>query len=269
MPEHRRIVFDSDLSVEGLLFNGIKQKFPNHFHEYYVIGCIEQGARKLICKGKEYFLASGDLILLNPYDNHECLQLDDCPLVYRNIHIEQNVMAIIMREHFASATLPIFHTTVVHQSKEVSTLQALHALILKSSQDSLEKEELFFLLISELLTEYANHDGLPTLSSLKLDKLGTYLSLHYNEKISLTKLSQMANMNKYTLIRNFTKTYGLTPFQYLTTVRISQAKKRLELGANIADIAHETGFSDQSHFTRLFKSLIGVTPKMYQKIYSK
>ena len=269
MQEHRKIIFDSDLHVEGLLFNGIKQKFPNHFHEYYVIGCIEQGARKLICKGEEYVLLPGDLILLNPYDNHECLQLDTCPLVYRNIHIEPEVMSTIMNEHFSSSVLPVFHTTVVSQSKEVPTLQILHELILDNSQDSLEKEELFLLLLSELLTEYADYDELNTVSNFELDKICTYLTQHYSEKISLATLSDLVAMNKYTLIRNFTKSYGLTPFQYLTTIRVNQAKKQLEQGIAIADIAHSTGFSDQSHLTRLFKSLIGVTPKMYQKIYNR
>ncbi|MBP2098089.1 AraC family transcriptional regulator [Enterococcus rivorum] len=269
MLEQREIIFDSDLNVEGLLFNGIKQKFPNHFHEYYVIGCIEQGARKLHCKGQEYTLLPGDLILLNPYDNHECLQLDSCPLVYRNIHIEIEVMATIMEDHFNSSVLPLFHTNVVSQSKEVPTLQILHRLILDNSQDSLEKEELFLLLLSELLTEYADYQELNTVASFELDKICTYLNQHYSEKIALTTLSHLVSMNKYTFIRTFTKSYGLTPFQYLTTIRVNQAKKLLEQGIAIADIAHSTGFSDQSHLTRLFKSLIGVTPKMYQKIYSK
>lgn len=42
------------------------QKFPNHFHEHYVIGLIERGNRHLLCKNKSYDLQSGDLMLMNP-----------------------------------------------------------------------------------------------------------------------------------------------------------------------------------------------------------
>ncbi|MFS1229433.1 helix-turn-helix domain-containing protein, partial [Enterococcus lactis] len=92
---------------------------------------------------------------------------------------------------------------------------------------------------------------------------------HYAEKLSLSELSDVLGMNQYVLIRQFTKAYGLSPFQYLSTVRISAAKKRLEAQEAIAEVAFLTGFSDQSHFTRIFKSLIGVTPKAYQTIYQE
>ena len=52
--EERRVCFDEDLGIEAYSFKGIMQKFPNHFHEYYVIGFIESGRRRLSCKNKEY-----------------------------------------------------------------------------------------------------------------------------------------------------------------------------------------------------------------------
>ncbi len=64
--EQRNIYYDSELQIEAYLLTGIVQKFPNHFHEYYVVGYIEAGARHLWCKDSEYDLAAGDLILFNP-----------------------------------------------------------------------------------------------------------------------------------------------------------------------------------------------------------
>jgi len=52
--EIRTVKYDAELSVEAYHFQGIMQKFPNHFHEYYVIGFIEKGQRLLSCKNKEY-----------------------------------------------------------------------------------------------------------------------------------------------------------------------------------------------------------------------
>ena len=50
VPETRTVYFDADLNIEAYSFKGIRQKFPTHFHEYYVIGFIENGRRELFCK---------------------------------------------------------------------------------------------------------------------------------------------------------------------------------------------------------------------------
>ena len=55
---------------------GIVQKFPNHFHEFYVLGFIEGGKRHLWCRGEEYDVSTGDLILFNPRDNHYCAPIN-------------------------------------------------------------------------------------------------------------------------------------------------------------------------------------------------
>lgn len=43
--EIRTVQYDTELKVESYQFQGIMQKFPNHFHDYYVIGFIEKGRR--------------------------------------------------------------------------------------------------------------------------------------------------------------------------------------------------------------------------------
>ena len=52
--EVRTVVYDDELHIEAYRFEGIVQPFPNHFHEYYVIGFMEDGERILSCKNQEY-----------------------------------------------------------------------------------------------------------------------------------------------------------------------------------------------------------------------
>lgn len=77
MAEERRVCYDSDLKIEAYQFQGLMQKFPNHFHDHYVVGFIESGKRHLSCKNRDYILVSGDMLLLNPRENHECEQVDE------------------------------------------------------------------------------------------------------------------------------------------------------------------------------------------------
>ena len=81
--ETRTVVYDDELRIEAYRFEGIVQPFPNHFHEYYVIGFIEDGERCLSCKGQEYVTTKGNIILFNPGDNHGCVQNDGGTLDYR------------------------------------------------------------------------------------------------------------------------------------------------------------------------------------------
>ena len=74
---------------------------------------------------------------------------------------------------------------------------------------------------------------------------------------------------KSTLLRAFTRSKGITPYRYLETIRISEAKKLLEQGIAPIEAAAMTGFADQSHFTNYFKDFIGLTPKQYQRIFTQ
>ena len=60
--ETRTVVYDDDLRIEAYRFEGIVQPFPNHFHEYYVIGFVENGERRLSCKNQEYTIHRGDIL---------------------------------------------------------------------------------------------------------------------------------------------------------------------------------------------------------------
>ena len=70
-----KIVFDEKLNIEVLTLTGMIESLPPHFHDYYELGYIESGSRRVICQGKEYIIGKNDLLLFNPKDNHTCLEL--------------------------------------------------------------------------------------------------------------------------------------------------------------------------------------------------
>jgi AraC-like DNA-binding protein len=269
--EERTVRFDEGLRVEAYRFKGIMQKFPNHFHEYYVIGFIESGNRRLSCKNKTYTIHPGDLLLFNPLDNHTCEQLDSQALDYCCLNIESAVMQAAVKEITGTTALPQFKQTVILGSKKVLCLKKLHQTIM-DGQANLHKEEFFLSLIEQLLADEKTPLLPPDYVSvlhLQTAKVCDYIHDHYPEHISLDTLSSIAQMNKYSLLRAFTKIKGITPYRYLETIRINEAKKLLEKGSAPLDSALQTGFVDQSHFTNRFKESIGLTPGQYQSIFNK
>lgn len=266
--EIRTVKFDAELNIEAYNFQGIMQKFPNHFHEYYVIGFIENGRRYLSCKNKEYTIESGDLLLFNPGDNHTCEQIDGKTLDYRVINIQPEIMSKAVFEIVGRDYLPHFTTQVVFQSELVSLLRELHLMIMHEEKD-FRKEELFFFLLEQLFEEYTEQD----ISSPKSEQntevkaICEFLEANYMNNITLDDLINLTGLSKYYLLRSFTKQKGISPYSYLETIRIDKAKKFLEQGVLPIDVALKTGFADQSHFSNFFKKFIGLTPKQYMNIF--
>ncbi|WP_343208838.1 AraC family transcriptional regulator [Anaerolentibacter hominis] len=268
MKEQREIRFDTDLKIEAYRFNGIMQKFPNHFHECYVIGFIEKGKRKLSCKNKEYIIHTNDLIIFNPYDNHTCEQVDDRPLDYRCLNVNPDIMEKVAWEITGKSYLPQFEPNVIPQCELVPLLREVHQMLMQEQKD-FQKEELFLFLMEQLIEQYtvSSMDPAQTEVNDRLLQVCRYLEEHFAGRITLDDLCSLSGLNKYTLLRSFTRHYGITPYRYLETVRINEAKKLLEKGVTPIDAAFQTGFVDQSHFSNFFKEFIGLTPGQYQSIF--
>ncbi|WP_211745629.1 AraC family transcriptional regulator [Paenibacillus sp. Marseille-Q4541] len=268
--EIRTIYLDSDLDIEAYRFKGIMQKFPAHFHEYYVIGFIEKGQRYLICKGEEYIINPGDLILFNPYETHSCEQIDGKALDYRCFNVEPEVMQKIVLEMIGNKSLPHFNQSVIYQTELVTKLREVHMKVSQNeANDEFEKEELFLSFMEELIGNHSDLtiDPQAPETSHEIRAVTHYLEENYTKSITLHDLSELTGWSKYHLLRSFTKQRGISPYCYLETIRVNHAKKLLEQGLKPIDVTYLTGFSDQSHLTKFFKRQIGLTPKQYMKIY--
>ena len=268
--EQRHIYYGHDLKIEAYQLSGIVQKFPNHFHEYYVIGFIKGGRRHLQCKGQEYDLASKDMILFNPHDNHFCAPINDELLDYRAVNINKDIMQKMVYQITGQDYLPYFKQNVVYQCDISTSIDELYHAIVHQA-DKLKKEETFFFLLEQILKDYSapfQDVALPQ-PRIEIQYLCDYMNEHYQENINLDDLCSMTHFSQSYLLRTFTKQVGISPYRYLQTIRIDQSKKLLESGIPPVEVAHLTGFSDQSHFTNFFKEFIGITPKQYQNIFKE
>ncbi|HAU5634547.1 helix-turn-helix domain-containing protein [Citrobacter amalonaticus] len=86
------------------------------------------------------------------------------------------------------------------------------------------------------------------------------------EPSSLQELAIEVGLSRYQLIRLFFKEVGMTPHAYKVFVKIHAARQLLQLGSDLTTAAIESGFSDQSHMSRIFRRQFGVTPGQYRKM---
>lgn len=89
---------------------------------------------------------------------------------------------------------------------------------------------------------------------------------NYKSKITITDICSEIGCSKSTLITSFKKQFGMTVNNYITEVRLKEAASMLSIGdKNIGEIAMQTGFSDQSYFSKVFSAKFGVPPSEYTK----
>jgi AraC family transcriptional regulator len=78
-------------------------------------------------------------------------------------------------------------------------------------------------------------------------------------------MAEIARVSPNHLVLLFTKATGLTPHQYVLRVRIESAKLHLKDEAlSIAEVSRLTGFRTQEHFTKVFRKIVGVTPREFR-----
>lgn len=102
------------------------------------------------------------------------------------------------------------------------------------------------------------------LSSSQLRTVVDFIQAHINEDVSLLVLAEQAHVSPFHFARMFRATVGVPPHQFVLRQRVQRAICLIQKGElPLAQIAVESGFHDQPHFTRAFYKVVGTTPGMY------
>jgi AraC-like DNA-binding protein len=93
-----------------------------------------------------------------------------------------------------------------------------------------------------------------------------YIDAHLGDSIELVELSEIAGLSIFHFARQFKYSEGMTPHHYLVSRRVERAKELLA-GTNLSlsQVAFAAGFSDQSHLTRHFGQIVGITPGQFRR----
>ena len=100
----------------------------------------------------------------------------------------------------------------------------------------------------------------------RLTRVLEYIDANLAEELSLPILAEVAGMSLYYFVRLFKQSVGLSPHRYVTEQRIKRAQGFLCLRKmTVLEASVRTGFVDQSHFTKVFRRIVGLAPKQYRE----
>jgi AraC family transcriptional regulator len=103
------------------------------------------------------------------------------------------------------------------------------------------------------------------LSRFRLNRVLEYINANLSDKLELSLLAEVAGVNLYHFARAFKQSTGESPHQYVLRRRIEQAKEFLRHSqVSVIEASARTGFVDQSHFSKVFRRIVGIAPREYR-----
>lgn len=271
---------------EAFLFDVSKESFPVRSHWHYFVEMIYliEGSALVENNNREYYVSADDLILFHARDVHAIYATSDAPLKYLVLKFDVNRLSI------SSSYTPKLSTLLQYARKsgradilfpaewikELPIRERFETCIREIDQKNYGYDvrihgEISSLLIDIIRIWQKNGLHIQGLFSLHADAVSTidniteYIDAHSNDAIKVESLAEMCHMSYSHFAKCFKELYGRSCKDYIELVKIEKAEELLLFtDSSLSDISQEIGFSDCSHFIKIFKKWKAITPGQYR-----
>jgi AraC-like DNA-binding protein len=206
--------------------------------------------------------------MVNPGEVHDGSPLDERGRAWRMLYFEPSMLAAVAVELNGVAAREIELTQpAVHDPLLKVLFERLFAVSVEAQTvpDDLVREETMLELLGYLIRTHATtHAHSRLAQSLgPIARARARIDDDPSSPLTLTDLAADTGMSRFQLLRGFAHETGLPPHAYRMQRRVILARQLIARGATLADAAAASGFADQSHMTRAFARLLGITPANY------
>ena len=252
--------------------------FHLHTHDCLMLSLVEAGSTRLRLRNGLHPVPAGAVVVVPPGEPHACNPVPGEALQYKALFLRADWIASPEAARLVSGPGMVLWPAAGGQGNIplaqtlAQTLARAYAAF-RGPGDRLEKDEAFHELLAALSRACGGVAPLTTpapLPSAHVRMVQAHLLAHLGRVVTLDELATLtaaqaqAGVSPYQLLRGFQRQVGLSPHAWQMQRRIERAKTLLAQGLPPVDVAMETGFSDQSHFHRVFKRHVAATPGQYQ-----
>ncbi|MCC7410577.1 MAG: helix-turn-helix transcriptional regulator [Gammaproteobacteria bacterium] len=236
-----------------------------HVHDLLEITWVLSGRGDVSWLDRSVMLQAGDAFLVAPREPHAGGSLPDVPFSYLSLHVPAELLdRIVPARDRSTAALPAFSTW-----RDILSVCDFTISALQSAADGDAQLEVLARMLQTLLTLPENEaaESGATRASVHpaVTRIRTILDASGEEDVPVSELASRVRLHERYLISLFKTATGLPPHQYLLARRLEIARRMLADDLPVSTVAAATGFTDQSHLTRHFKRLFGITPGAYQR----
>jgi len=215
-------------------------------HQSLSFGVVKEGNLKVDFTKESFIVKKDSLVCFNRFQPHQSQNID--AKGYFAIYIDNNWLN-------SKFNNPIICKNII----EYKDIYNIVNLAFNS-----KKASFFELILEDIISK--NSIAINKIDSKIVDKMLDFIYKNIEDKISIQTIAKRLNYNKEYLIRKFKTQMGLTPQQFITSLKIEiSANKLLQKNLSLTDIAYNYSFFDQSHYIKTFKSIYGISPKIYKK----
>lgn len=235
--------------------------FGRHTHDQFGIGVILRGAQKSMSGRGIVEAEAGDVIAVNPGEVHDGSPLGENGRAWQMLYFDPAALADAFRTLTDSAG-----TELAHPAMRDATTARYFLSLFRTMTDphggysEIEGRENLLLLLARLVERRDNERaGAPK----AIEQARARIDDDPAAPLSIGELAAIGGVSQFQLMRGFSKITGLTPHAYLVQRRLQKARRMIADGTTLADAAQASGFSDQSHMTRMFVRTYGMSPGVY------
>lgn len=233
-------------------------------HERYLLCSCSSAATSWVYRRKTHLMEDGLTGFMEPGETHRVVGKLR-PAHYAGVFFDREKF-LRLAEQAGFSGVPHFRVAQVGDVRLHEGLIGV-AASLKQGEDILKVQSQLAALVRHALTYAERRAPAPRASKRApirlLDRARDYLEEHLYEPVTLDQLAAAAAVSRFHLARSFMEHFGIPPHAYVLQRRINRACALLRSGVPCVEVASSVGFADQSHFTRHFKKIMGVTPARY------
>lgn len=268
-------IMEKYLKIEEKKFNKDTKDMPQfHCHDYYEIYYLFSGKVRYLIDDNLFDINAGDIVLINKNKLHMTKKPET--IYGENIKIyitDDNVDSLGENSEMFKECFDYIHITVPENKKKHidSIFKKFRA---EYKNNDLFSTQLVNNYIYEILSNIYklifvdNEDNLGDIStqSNEINIAIRYVYNNYGERLTLSEVAKMVNMNPSYFSRYFKKVTGITFMDYVNNIRIKNAVSLItDTNMSLTDIAQACGFNNQSYFCRQFQKIIGCSAGKYKK----
>jgi AraC-like DNA-binding protein len=248
--------------VEALRAWLVGEAYARHRHETYAVGVTDAGVQLFHYRGATRASRPGQVVVLHPDEVHDGRGGTREGFGYRIVYVEPGLLAEALRTvRGRPGPLPFVPEAVCASPRLARAVDEAFAAPLEAlAVDALVTA------VAEGLVAADGGAAAPTrrIDTLAVERARAFLEAEHTRSVRSAELERVTGLTRYELARQFRSQLGTSPYRYLLQRRLDAARVRVHRGRALADVAAETGFADQAHFTRAFRAAVGLTPGRYR-----
>lgn len=234
----------------------------SHIHNKCEIYINLSGDITFAVENKIYPISHGNIIITRPYEYHHCInhskEIHKHFCIYFSCEGNENLLKAFFDRNLGQDNLRI-----LPENKTMDFIDLCNQLILAKDQDQLQQYVTFLniLLLIENSKVFKNNNG----NYNYIESAIEFISENISQPITIKEIAAHCHISINTLEKHFIGHIGMTPKKFLQKKRLWNAIVLMLNGANVSEACINSGFSNFSSFTRLFKKNFKLTPMQYKK----